>query len=70
MLLSPTFERLLECGFPRLPRWIRKTSDLIKNPSHFDDGSVPRTEGMTHASGVGSGSTILGDLMITAPSVM
>ena len=36
------------------------------DPSYFDDGSVPRTEGMAHASSVGSGSTILGDLMITS----
>ena len=28
------------------------------------------TEGITHTSGVGSGSTILGDLMIIMPPVM
>ena len=42
----------------------------MPDPSHFNDGSVPRAEGMTHASGIGSGSTIFGDLVITMPLVM
>ena len=44
----------------------RRRSD----PSHFDDGSVPRIEGTTQASGVGSSSTILGDLVSTVPLML
>ena len=44
----------------------RRRSD----PSYFDEESVPKTEGMAHANGVGSGSTILGDFVITSPPVM
>ena len=37
MLHCPNFEHSPERGFPRLPRWIRKTSDFIENPSEVRD---------------------------------
>ena len=40
------------------------------DPSYFANGSVSRTKGMTYANSVGSGSTILGDLVIRTPPVM
>ena len=44
----------------------RRRSD----PSYFDDGSIPRTEETTHASSMGFGSTILGDLVSTVPPIL
>ena len=40
------------------------------DPSYFDDRSVPKTRGTTHTSGVGSGTTILGDLVSMVPPIL
>ena len=37
MLPCPTVDHLSESGFPRLPRGIKKTSDLIENPVEVRD---------------------------------